>query len=104
MHKHTNNCFCNPDLRRLYGEDLGTEMVQRLQKCPNLARKIAIKNNDKSIEELTKYFKQIELEEEDCLQMKEYNFLKKLAETFRGPFKVTKVCTNGTALIKTKTI
>jgi hypothetical protein len=31
----------NPDLRRLYGENLGTKMVQKLQKCHNLARKIA---------------------------------------------------------------
>ncbi len=36
----------NPDLRRLYGEDLGTEMFQRLQICQNLVRKIASEQND----------------------------------------------------------
>jgi hypothetical protein len=29
----------NPDLRRLYGENLGKEMYQRLQVCQNVARK-----------------------------------------------------------------
>jgi hypothetical protein len=33
----------NPDLRRLYGEDLGTEMFQRLQNCQNLAKKLQVK-------------------------------------------------------------
>jgi hypothetical protein len=36
----------NPDLRRQYGEDLGTEIFQRLKVCQNLARKIASENND----------------------------------------------------------
>jgi hypothetical protein len=46
----------NPGSRRLYGEDLGTEMFQRLQICQNLVRKIANEHNDQSIEKSTKYF------------------------------------------------
>ena len=45
----------NPDLRKMYGEDLGTEMFQRLQICQQLARKIASENNDASIEESTEF-------------------------------------------------
>ena len=53
-------------------------MFQRLQTCQNLARKIASKNNDKSIEESTKYFnskvKPVEFKEEDWVLMKEHIF------------------------------
>jgi hypothetical protein len=40
----------NPDLRKLYGEDMGTEMFQRLQVCQYLARKIVSESKDQSIE------------------------------------------------------
>jgi hypothetical protein len=73
-------------------------MFQRLQTCQNLVRKIASKNNNKSIEESTKYFnckvKPVEFKEENWVLMKEQNFLnknKKLAKTFRGPFRITKL-------------
>jgi hypothetical protein len=69
----------NPELRRLYGSDLGTEMFQRLQMCKNLARKIASEHNDHSIEESTKYFnskvKPVNLD--DLVLMKEHNFMNK---------------------------
>jgi hypothetical protein len=97
----------NPYVRRQYGEDLGTEMFQRLQTCQNLARKIASEYNDRSIEESTKYFNSkvipVEFKEEDWVLMSEHNFLhKNLGETFKGPFKITKVHPNGTLLIRTK--
>ena len=81
-------------------------MFQRLQICQQLARKIASENNDASIEESTKYFnskvKQVLFQENDWVLLKEHNFLhknKKIAETFKGPFKITKMNQNGTALI-----
>jgi hypothetical protein len=49
---------------------------------------------------------QSKFEEEDWVLMKGHTFLNKnnkLAKTYRGPFKVTKVHTNGIALIRTKT-
>ncbi len=46
----------NPDLRNHYGEDLGTDMYQRLKICQQLATKIASENNEESIKSSTKYF------------------------------------------------
>ena len=99
----------NPDLRKFYGEDMGTDMFQRLQICQDLTRKVASENNDTSIEDSTKYFnskvKQVVFQENDWVLLKEHNFLhknRKIAETFKGPFKVTKVHENGTALIRGK--
>ena len=93
----------------MYGEDLGTEMFQRLQICQQLARKEASENNDTSIKDSSKYFnskvKQVVSQENDWVLLKEHNFLyknKKLAETFKGPFRITKVHQNGTALIRGK--
>jgi hypothetical protein len=64
----------NPDLGRQYGEDLGIEMFQRLQVCQNLERQIASENNDKSIEESTKYFnskaKPVEFKVDDWVLLK----------------------------------
>jgi hypothetical protein len=83
---------------------LGSEMFQRLQICQNLSRKITREHNDNSNEESTKYFnlkvKSVNFKEDDSVLMKEHNFMhknRKLAETFKGPFKITKVL-----LIRTK--
>jgi hypothetical protein len=67
-------------------------------------------HNNKSIEESPKYFntkvKPVNFEEDGLVLLKEHNFMhvkRKLAEKFKGPFKITKVQSNGTALIRTKT-
>ncbi len=46
----------NTDLRRQHGEEIVTEMFQRLQECQNFARKIACENSNKSIEDSNEYF------------------------------------------------
>ncbi len=58
----------------------------------------------------TKYFnskvKPVEFKEEDWVLTKEHNLLnknRKLAQTFKGPFKITKVHLNVTAMIRTRT-
>ena len=86
---------------------MGTEMFRRLQICQQLARKIAGENNDQSIENSTDYFnskvKPVKFEVDDWVLMKEHNFLhknRKIAETFKGPFRVTQVNENGTVLIR----
>jgi hypothetical protein len=38
----------------MYGKDIGTEVIWRLQICQNLSRKIA--SDTKSMEDFTKYF------------------------------------------------
>jgi hypothetical protein len=77
---------------------LGYRNVRKITSLSKFWLKIASEHNDKSIEESTKYFnfkvKPVELKEKDWVLMKEYNFLrktKKLAETFKGPFRITKV-------------
>jgi hypothetical protein len=88
---------------------LGAEMIQRLKVCQNLARKIATENNEKLIGESTKYFnskiKTVEFREDIWVCLKDHNFNhknKKMAETFEGLFRITKVHENGTALTKAK--
>ncbi len=67
-------------------------MFQRLKVCQELARKIVSQNNDRSIEDLAEYFNT--KVKNDRVLLKEHNFLhknKKLAETFKGLFRVTQV-------------
>jgi glucuronate isomerase len=83
----------NPYLRQHYGEDLGTDIYQRLKICQELARKIVSKNNEESIENSTKYFnskvKPVTFEESEWVLLKEHNFVtEKLADTFKGPFQI----------------
>jgi hypothetical protein len=42
-----------PDLRRQNGENLGTDMFQRLKICQNLARKNASQNDNEAIKNST---------------------------------------------------
>ncbi len=71
----------NPDLRKHCGEDLGTDMHQRLKICQQLARKIASENNEESIESSTKYFnskvKSVTFEVGEWVILKKHNFLHK---------------------------
>jgi hypothetical protein len=82
-------------------------MFQRLQTCLNVARKKPSEHNNKSIELSTKYFnpkvKPVEFKEEDWVLKKKHNKKRKLAKTFNGPFRITKVHSNGTVSIRTKT-
>jgi hypothetical protein len=68
----------NPDLRRQFGENMGTVTFQILQVCQNLTLKIASINNDHSIEESTKYFnskvKPVEFKEDDWVLIKKTQF------------------------------
>jgi hypothetical protein len=69
----------NPDLRPHYGEDLGTDMYQRLKICQQLARNTASENNEELIENSIKYFnskvKPVTFEVDEWVPLKEHNFL-----------------------------
>ena len=82
-------------------------MFQRLQVCQELAKRLARDNNDESIEKSTENYnkkvKPVEFKEGEWVLLKVQNFLnknKKLAETYKGPFCISKVHSNGTAPIK----
>ena len=99
----------SPDLRKQYGEDFGTELYQRMQICHQIAKETARENNDEAIEKSVQYYnskvKPITFQEGELVLLKVQNFLgknKKLAETFKGPYTVSKVNPNGTIRIKTK--
>ena len=92
-----------------YGEDFGTELYQRMKFCHQTAKETARENNDEAIEKSVTYYntkvKPMEFQEGELVLLKVHNFLgknRKLAETFKGPFIVTKVNENGTIKIKTK--
>jgi hypothetical protein len=74
-----------------------------------LVRKIASQNNVQSTKYSTEYFntkvKPVIFKEDDWVLLKEHNFLHKngkLAETFKGLFRVAKVNENSTALSRGK--
>ena len=99
----------SPDIRMQYGEDFGTELYQRMKVCHQMAKETARANNDEAIEKSVTYYntkvKPMEFQEGELVLLKVHNFLgknRKLAETFKGPFIVTKVNENGTLKIKTK--
>ena len=99
----------SPDLRKQYGEDFGTELYQRMQICHQMAKETARENNDEAIEKSVEYYnskvKPILFKEGELVLLKVQNFLgknKKLAETFKGPYTVSKVNENGTVRIRTK--
>jgi hypothetical protein len=78
----------NPDLRRQHWEYISTEVFQRLHECPYI----------------NSYLKPTDLKTENYVLLKDHIFFKnKLAETFKGPFRITKVHENVTALIRSKT-
>ena len=95
--------------KQLYGEDLPTELYQRMQACHNMAKKLAMESTDKAIDTYTKnHNKSLNprtFKEGDKVLLKVKDFKlknRKLCEEWKGPFIITKVFPNNTALIKTK--
>ena len=98
-----------PDIEMKYGEDFGTELYQRMKAGHQMARETARETNDEAIEKSVSYYnskvKPIKFMENEWVLLKVQNFLgknRKLSETFKGPFIITKVNENGTIKIKTK--
>jgi hypothetical protein len=87
--------FSPEDIRKIhYGENLPTELFQRLQ----TARKIAMENNMDATEKAKEYFDKKAHHQEFAVGQKvlleEYNFLgknTKLAPKFAGPYEITDV-------------
>ena len=80
-----------------------------MQICHQMAKETARENNDEAIEKSVQYYnskvKPITFKEGELVLLKVQNFLgknRKLAETFKGPYTVSKVNENGTIRIKTK--
>ena len=99
----------SPDIQKQYGEDQGTEMYQRLKACHQMAKEVASENNDQSIEKSIPYYnskvKPLTFEVNEWVLLKVQNFLgknRKLAETYKGPYQITKVNENGTVRMRTK--
>jgi hypothetical protein len=74
-----------------------------------MAKETARENNDEAIKKSVDYYntkvKVVEFKEGELVLLKIHNFLgknRKLAETFKGPFVITKVNDNGTIKIRTK--
>ena len=97
------------DQRKQYGEDLPTDLYQRMQVCHEMAKNLAHQHNQKAVDQCTKdhdkklmprTFKE---GERVLLKVKDFKLKKrKLCEEWRGPFLITKIFPNNTALIKTK--
>ena len=96
------------DQKKIYGEDLPTEMFQRLWYCQNLARQNATEAEEKAITRNTinpdkklmpRSFKVGDLV---LLKIKDLKKDRKLCEEWKGPYIVTQVNDNSTAKIKTK--
>jgi hypothetical protein len=99
----------SPDINKHHGEDFGTELYQRMQHCHQITKETARENNDEAVEKSVSYYntkvKPIKFKKEELVLLKIHNFLgknKKLAETFKCPFVVTKVNAKVTIRIKTK--
>ena len=97
----------SPDIRMQYGKDFGTELYQRIKFCHQTAKETARENNDEAIEKSVAYYntkvKPIEFQEGELVLLKVNNFWVKtenLAETFKGPYIITKVNENGKIKIK----
>ena len=95
--------------RQLYGEDLPTELYQRMQACHNMAKKLAQESTEKAIDQYSKeHDKKLTprtFKEGDRVLLKVKDFKlknRKLCEEWKGPYTITKVFPNNTALIKTK--
>jgi hypothetical protein len=95
--------------QQLYGEDLPTELYQRMQACHNMAKNLAMSSTDHAIETYTKdHDKNLHprlFNEGDKVLLKVKDFKlknRKLCEEWKGPFIIAKVFSNKTALIKTK--
>jgi transposase InsO family protein len=95
--------------KQLYGEDLPTELYQRMQAYHNMAKNLAMSSTDKAIDNYTKdhnkklnsgTFKE---GEKVLLKFKDFKLKnRKLCKEWKGPYIITKVYPNKTALIKAK--
>jgi hypothetical protein len=92
--------------KQLYGEDLPTDLYQRMQACHIMAKKPAMESTDKAIDTYTKEHNKTlnprTFKEWDKVLLKVKDFKlknRKLCEEWKGPFIITKVFPNNTALI-----
>ena len=97
------------DTRTLYGEDLPTDYYKRLELCQQIAKQTAFNNTETNIDKYTeghdKNLKTRTFKEGEKVLLKVNDFKlknRKLCEEWKGPFIITKVFPNQTALIKTK--
>ena len=94
--------------RRRYGEDLSTELYQRMQLSHDTYRQLAKENNEKAIEENTEahnkkaYPRSFQVGDKVLLMVKDFlGKNRKLSEIWKGPYVIVKVHSNDTVVIRT---
>ena len=96
--------------RPRYGENMGTELYQRMQLSHDTYRELAHKNAEKSISENVKQHNKKanprSFRVGDLVLLEQRNFLgknRKLSEIYKGPYIVVKVNSNNTVVVKSRT-
>ena len=100
----------NFNQRRQYGEETGTELFQRMETSHESMRQLAREHTDvaikRNVQDHDKKANPRSFKVGDTVLIQVKDFLtknKKLAESFKGPFLITRVSPNNTATIRSKT-
>jgi hypothetical protein len=100
----------NFNQRRQYGEETGTELFQRMETSHESMRQLAREHTDvaikRNMQDHDKKANPRSFKVGDTVLIQVKDFLtknKKLAESFKGPFLVTRVSPNNTATIRSRT-